>query len=87
MVTMSLHRDLSPEGILCVSLHPGWAQTDMGGPKAKVAISESVQCVLKVMAEAKEEEGGNLINFQGKTLPWWYDSLSSGLLEPHDGGT
>ena len=77
MVTMSLHHDLSPEGILCVTLHPCWVQGEVVGPDSK--ISECVQGLLKVMSEAKDEQGAwEFSHLQGKYIAmviWTYDDL------------
>ena len=78
MVTMSMHRDLSKEGILCVTLHPGWVQTDMGGPNAKTTVPDCITGLFKAMSEAKDAQGGTFITYEGKTLPWWYERTRSG---------
>src|SRR5215813_13562936 len=42
MVMRSLAIDLAPRGITCVVVNPGWVQTDMGGPHARISPTESV---------------------------------------------
>ncbi|XP_074442995.1 C-signal-like isoform X1 [Larus michahellis] len=60
-------------GILCVALHPGWVQTDMGGlgsQKPPVTVDESVQGMLKVLSSLSEKETGTFLNWEGKVVPW-----------------
>lgn len=51
-------------------LHPGWVQTDMGGPNAQVAVDKSVAGMLKVVGALKPEESGSFHNYDGTPLPW-----------------
>ncbi|XP_027563140.1 uncharacterized protein LOC113980083 [Neopelma chrysocephalum] len=61
-------------GILCVTLHPGWVQTDMGGSsesfKPPLTIDASVQGMLKVLSSLSEKETGTFLDWEGKMLPW-----------------
>ncbi|KAM6057618.1 C-signal-like [Chlamydotis macqueenii] len=60
-------------GILCVALHPGWVQTDMGtsaGPTAPVTVDTSVRGMLKVLASLSEKDTGTFLDWEGKVVPW-----------------
>lgn len=52
----------------CITLHPGWVQTDMGGPNATVTVEDSAAGLFKVITTAKET--GKFIEYSGKELPW-----------------
>lgn len=39
----NLATDLKPEGIAVGIYHPGWVQTDMGGPAAEISVAHSVE--------------------------------------------
>ncbi|XP_068059087.1 C-signal-like [Anomalospiza imberbis] len=60
-------------GILCVALHPGWVQTDMGGGgsyKPPLTVDDSVQGMLKVLSSISEKETGAFLDWEGKVVPW-----------------
>ncbi|XP_071423430.1 C-signal-like [Pithys albifrons albifrons] len=60
-------------GILCVALHPGWVQTDMGVSGSfnpPVTVDTSVQGMLKVLSSISEKETGTFLDWEGKVVPW-----------------
>ncbi|XP_041314706.1 C-factor-like isoform X4 [Pyrgilauda ruficollis] len=60
-------------GILCVALHPGWVQTDMGssaGHTPPVTVDDSVQGMLKVLSSLSEKDTGAFLDWEGKVVPW-----------------
>lgn len=70
MVTNNLHIDLSPQGIIVISMHPGWVRTRMGGPAAPLSKNRSVAGMLAVYHSMTPQEGGGFFNFKGESLPW-----------------
>uniref|UniRef100_A0A803WGQ2 C-factor n=1 Tax=Ficedula albicollis TaxID=59894 RepID=A0A803WGQ2_FICAL len=54
-------------GILCVALHPGWVQTDLGPP---VTVDGSVKGMLKVLSSLSEKDTGAFLDWEGKVIPW-----------------
>ena len=54
----------------CVSLHPGWVRTDMGGSGADIDVTTSVTGMRKVIAGLKPSESGSYRNYDGTTIPW-----------------
>ncbi|KAK6472820.1 C-factor [Huso huso] len=70
MLTRCVAVDLTPEGILCMAVHPGWVQTDMGGPDALLSKEESINGVLSVIGSLSEKNNGGFLDYTGKTLPW-----------------
>ena len=70
MITKSLSIDLEKDGIMAVSLHPGWVQTDMGGPNATLTVEQSVQGLVSVIASLDETKNGGFLDFRGQLLPW-----------------
>ncbi|XP_074406984.1 C-signal-like [Zonotrichia albicollis] len=59
--------------ILCVALHPGWVQTDMGnapGQVPPVTVDDSVQGMLKVLSSLSEKDTGTFRDWEGNVIPW-----------------
>lgn len=69
-LTVSLSNELKKEGFCCTVAHPGWVQTDMGGPNATLKPDESVKGLLAVIDRLTPEDSGTFFNYDGKTLPW-----------------
>jgi NAD(P)-dependent dehydrogenase (short-subunit alcohol dehydrogenase family) len=70
MMTVSLANELKKEGFTCVVTHPGWVQTDMGGPNATLKPEESIAAMLKLIDGLKPEDNGKFFNYDGKPMPW-----------------
>lgn len=70
MVMKSLSIDLKPNGIAVVTLHPGWVQTDMGGPNGLIDTQTSVTGLRKVIANLALSNSGKFIAFDGEEIAW-----------------
>ena len=66
----SLAIDLATEQIKVVALHPGWVQTDMGGPNALIDAKTSITGMRKVIAGLKASQSGDFIGYDGTLIPW-----------------
>lgn len=70
MAVKSLSLDISGKGVICLLLHPGWVQTDMGGASAPVDAATSVAGMRAVIDRAGAADSGRFFNYDGKELPW-----------------
>lgn len=70
MVMKSLAIDVKPDGVAVVTLHPGWVQTDMGGPNGLVDAQTSVAGLRKVIAHLSLSTSGKFIAYDGKEIAW-----------------
>jgi len=69
-VVKSLSIDLRGRGIAVLSLHPGWVQTDMGGPDAEISTTVSVSGLKNVLQTAGLDQSGQFLEYNGETIPW-----------------
>jgi NAD(P)-dependent dehydrogenase (short-subunit alcohol dehydrogenase family) len=69
-VMQGLAADLREEGIVAVSVHPGWVRTDMGGSGADVPVQESAAGLVRLIDGLTLEESGGFFDWQGKPVPF-----------------
>jgi NAD(P)-dependent dehydrogenase (short-subunit alcohol dehydrogenase family) len=53
-----------------VLFHPGWVQTDMGGPNAQLAPAESVRGMRRIIEGLTPAQSGMFVDFRGDPVPW-----------------
>jgi NAD(P)-dependent dehydrogenase (short-subunit alcohol dehydrogenase family) len=69
-VMKSASIELARRGITCVTLHPGWVKTDMGGPNALMEVSDSVRAMRTILQAVTMNDAGRFIGPDGKDIPW-----------------
>lgn len=62
--------DLKDNQILCVSMHPGWVRTRMGGTKAPLDVDETCTQIMNTIFNLNEQHNGKFIQYDGKQLSW-----------------
>jgi NAD(P)-dependent dehydrogenase (short-subunit alcohol dehydrogenase family) len=70
MYTRSLAFDPQTNGIIVISLHPGWVRTDMGGPEAHLSTGESVAGIMSVTKRLTPADNGKFFTWEGVEYPW-----------------
>ena len=70
MVMKNLSIDLKPYGISVITLHPGWVQTDMGGPNGLINVQKSVTGLRNVIDDLSMGKTGQFVDYDGKTINW-----------------
>jgi NAD(P)-dependent dehydrogenase (short-subunit alcohol dehydrogenase family) len=59
-----------PQGACCLTFHPGWVQTDMGGPGAKLTVQQSAAGLRAALANATPAQNGAFLNYDGTPIAW-----------------
>jgi NAD(P)-dependent dehydrogenase (short-subunit alcohol dehydrogenase family) len=54
----------------CLTFHPGWVQTDMGGAGAAITPQDSVAGIRRVIANATRADNGGFRNYDGSVIEW-----------------
>jgi len=66
----SVSTDLKAKGVIVGLVHPGWVQTDMGGPNAEITAEASASGIRKVAADWTLEATGDFLNWDGRPHAW-----------------
>jgi NAD(P)-dependent dehydrogenase (short-subunit alcohol dehydrogenase family) len=59
-----------PQGLTCLSFHPGWVQTDMGGAGASLRVEDSVRSLRASLAGTDISQNGAFLNYDGTPISW-----------------
>ena len=62
--------DLKERGIVVGLLHPGYVQTDMGGPDAEITPQDSAAQIIALARDWKLEDTGNFYKWNGEEHAW-----------------
>ncbi len=62
--------DWKQEPITVALMHPGWVQTDMGGPHAEITAEESAAGIRNVIAGLGKADSGKFYKWNGEIHPW-----------------
>ncbi len=62
--------DLEPEGIAVHIFHPGWVQTDMGGPGASLTLDQAVSELSTRIEEIDLARTGAFLSYDGTPIPF-----------------
>jgi NAD(P)-dependent dehydrogenase (short-subunit alcohol dehydrogenase family) len=55
---------------VCVSLHPGWVRTDMGGAGAEIDVQHSVRDLRATVTRLEPRHNGSFLDRDGQPLAW-----------------
>ncbi len=66
----SIAIDIKPEGVGVMIFHPGWVQTEMGGPGALIDAATSVNGMMALIERFDLSQTGQFIKYDGTPMPW-----------------
>jgi NAD(P)-dependent dehydrogenase (short-subunit alcohol dehydrogenase family) len=70
MAVSSAAIDLKNTGVTVIGVHPGWVQTDMGGPNAQVSVDDSAKALLATIDGLSHSDNGRFVDRDGGAIPW-----------------
>lgn len=69
-VMQGLATDLQAEGVVAVSVHPGWVRTDMGGSAADISVQDSAAGLVRLIDGLTMDDTGGFFDWNGERLPF-----------------
>lgn len=70
MIMHTVSKDWARDGISVGIFHPGWVQTDMGGPNAPLDAKTAISRLRLRIAELSPETSGHFIDYAGNEIGW-----------------
>jgi len=70
MAARVLALDGDMRGITTVTTHPGWVQTDMGGPGAHLTPADSAAALKALIGRLRSADNGKFLRWDGIELDW-----------------
>jgi NAD(P)-dependent dehydrogenase (short-subunit alcohol dehydrogenase family) len=61
---------LRDRGVACFPVHPGWAQTDMGGAQAPLTPEQAISALRARIDQWSLADSGRFLAGDGRELPW-----------------
>ena len=62
--------ELGKVGVNVCVIHPGWVQTDMGGPNAEITPQESAEGIVNVIDGLNADNNGSFWKWNGEAHGW-----------------
>ncbi|HTR00111.1 MAG TPA: SDR family oxidoreductase [Candidatus Acidoferrum sp.] len=69
-VMQVLAEELKADGIVVCPVHPGWVQTDMGGPQAQITPAQSAGGLHRLISDLTLEKSGRFWTWEGREHVW-----------------
>jgi NAD(P)-dependent dehydrogenase (short-subunit alcohol dehydrogenase family) len=70
MASRILQNYLKPRGFKVLAVHPGWMQTDMGGPEADIHPDEAAESVYDLAMKQWQPEDEIYMDYRGRVISW-----------------